>query len=145
MTLLTTCYELILAPQKVTSHCKVHCRLFPNASVGTSDEHRLALQSGGGLTHSSSCIFSVSHTTTSMTTTSLLTAAVNMLTLLQNQSRPPPCSSALSRTGTHGLPGLIIHRENRSESYERRARAPSSQSQAPINARMFDPSPRRAR
>lgn len=133
---------------KVTSHCQVHCRLLPNASVGTCDEHRFALQSGWGLTHSTSCIFSVSHTQTtrtSMTTTSWLTVAVNMLTLLQNQSRPPPCSSSLSSIGTHGLPGLIIHRENRSESYERRARAPGSQSPAPINARMFNPSPRRAR
>lgn len=80
-----------------------------------------------------------------MNATSWLRAAVNMLTLLQNQSRPPPCSLALSRIGAHGLPGLIIHRENRSKSYERRARAPSSQSLAPINARMFNPSPRRAR
>lgn len=49
-------------PPKVTSHCQVRCRLLPNPSVGTSDEHRLALQSGCGLTHSSGGIFPVPHT-----------------------------------------------------------------------------------
>lgn len=45
---------------------------------------------------------------------------------------------------THGRPELIIYLEVRSESYEERGEAPRSQSLPPLNARMFNPIPRRA-
>lgn len=118
---------------KVTSHGQVHGSLLPNPCVGPSDEHRLPVQGDCGVTHSSGCIFPVSHT--------------------QRHADEQQLHFYFPRTGagcfhlkdwTHGRPGLIIHLEVRSESYEQRAEAPRSQSLPPLNARMFNPIPRRA-
>lgn len=49
---------------KVTSHGQVRGSLLPDPCVGSSDEHRLPVQGHCGVTHSSGCIFPVSHTHT---------------------------------------------------------------------------------